>query len=31
MDVVVSGRHCEVSEEFKQQVLDKITRLEKHD
>lgn len=31
MDVVVSGRHCEVPESFREHVLDKITRLEKHD
>ncbi len=31
MDVVVSGRHVEVSEGFKEHVADKIARLEKHD
>lgn len=31
MDVVVSGRHCEVSERYREHVEDKLTRLEKHD
>lgn len=31
MDVVVTGRHCEVSERFRQHVSDKLARLEKHD
>lgn len=31
MDVVVSSRHCEVSERFRQHVADKLARLEKHD
>ena len=31
MDVVVSSRHCEVSERFRQHVEDKLARLEKHD
>lgn len=31
MDVVVSSRHCEVSERFRAHVEDKLTRLEKHD
>ena len=31
MDVVVSSRHCEVSERFREHVEDKLTRLEKHD
>ncbi|MCW2781500.1 MAG: Ribosome hibernation promoting factor, partial [Marmoricola sp.] len=31
MDVVVSSRHCEVSERFREHVVDKLTRLEKHD
>lgn len=31
MDVVVSGRHCEVSERFREHVEDKLSRLEKHD
>lgn len=31
MDVVVSGRRCEISEEFRQRVIDKLSRLEKHD
>src|SRR5215212_3095257 len=31
MDVVVSSRHCEVSERFREHVQDKLSRLEKHD
>jgi ribosomal subunit interface protein len=31
MDVVVNGRHCEVSDRFRTQVQDKLSRLEKHD
>lgn len=31
MDVVVSGRHCEVPESFREAVIDKIAKLEKHD
>lgn len=31
MDVVVSGRHCEVSDRFREHVEDKLSRLEKHD
>ncbi len=31
MDVVVNGRHCEVSDRFREHVSDKLTRLEKHD
>ena len=31
MEVVVSSRHCEVSERFRQHVADKLSRLEKHD
>ncbi len=31
MDVVVTGRHCEVSERFREHVSDKLARLEKHD
>ena len=31
MDVVVTGRHCEVSERFREHVVDKLGRLEKHD
>ena len=31
MDVVVSSRHCEVSERFREHVEDKLTKLEKHD
>ena len=31
MDVVVTGRHCEVSDRFRSHVNDKLVRLEKHD
>ena len=31
MDVVVNGRHCEVSEQFRDHVGEKLARLEKHD
>ncbi|MGO4255861.1 ribosome hibernation-promoting factor, HPF/YfiA family [Marmoricola sp. RAF53] len=31
MDVVVSSRHCEVSERFREHVEEKLLRLEKHD
>jgi ribosomal subunit interface protein len=31
VDVVVSSRHCEVSERFREHVEDKLTKLEKHD
>jgi ribosomal subunit interface protein len=31
MDVVVTGRHCELSERFRNHVADKLGRLEKHD
>ncbi|QIK75614.1 ribosome hibernation-promoting factor, HPF/YfiA family [Nocardioides piscis] len=31
MDVVVTGRHCEVSDRFREHVADKLARLEKHD
>ena len=31
MEVVVTGRHCEVSERFREHVSEKLTRLEKHD
>ena len=31
MDVVVSSRHCEVSERFRKHVEEKLLRLEKHD
>ena len=30
MDVVVSSRHCEVSERFREHVEEKLSRLEKH-
>ena len=31
MDVVVTARHCELSERFRDHVADKLDRLEKHD
>jgi ribosomal subunit interface protein len=31
MDVVVTGRHCEISEGFRSHVAEKLSRLEKHD
>ena len=31
MDVVVSSRHCEVSERFRNHVEEKLSKLEKHD
>ncbi len=31
MEVVVTGRHCEVSDRFREHVSDKLARLEKHD
>ncbi|GAA1131728.1 ribosome hibernation-promoting factor, HPF/YfiA family [Nocardioides aquiterrae] len=31
MEVVVTGRHCELSDRFREHVEDKLTRLEKHD
>jgi ribosomal subunit interface protein len=31
VDVVVSSRHCEVSERFREHVEEKLSRLEKHD
>jgi ribosomal subunit interface protein len=31
MEVVVTGRHCEVSDRFREHVSDKLSRLEKHD
>jgi ribosomal subunit interface protein len=31
MDVVVKGRHCEISDSFRAHVEDKLSRLEKHD
>jgi len=31
MDVVVTSRHCEVSDRFRSHVADKLARLEKHD
>jgi ribosomal subunit interface protein len=31
MDVVVTGRHCEISERFREHAADKLTKLEKHD
>lgn len=31
MEVVVTGRHCEVSDRFRSHVAEKLSRLEKHD
>lgn len=31
MDVVVTGRHCEISDRFRAHAAEKLTRLEKHD
>ena len=31
MEVVVTGRHCELSDRFRSHVEDKLTKLEKHD
>jgi ribosomal subunit interface protein len=31
MEVVVTGRHCELSERFRSHVEEKLSRLEKHD
>jgi ribosomal subunit interface protein len=31
VDIVVSSRHCEVSERFREHVEDKLAKLEKHD
>jgi ribosomal subunit interface protein len=31
MDVVVTGRHCDVSDRFREHVSEKLARLEKHD
>jgi ribosomal subunit interface protein len=31
MDVVVTGRHCEISDRFRNHVSEKLARLEKHD
>src|ERR671916_1286915 len=31
MEVVVTGRHCEVSDRFREHVSEKLVRLEKHD
>ncbi|WP_028653339.1 ribosome hibernation-promoting factor, HPF/YfiA family [Nocardioides halotolerans] len=31
MDVVVTGRHCEISDRYRSHVEEKLTRLEKHD
>jgi len=31
MEVVVTGRHCELSDRFRSHVAEKLTRLEKHD
>ncbi|WP_122818362.1 ribosome hibernation-promoting factor, HPF/YfiA family [Nocardioides pantholopis] len=31
MEVVVTGRHCEITERYREHVAEKLTRLEKHD
>ena len=31
MDVVVTGRHCEITERYRSHVQEKLARLEKHD
>ena len=31
MDVVVTGRHCEITERYRSHVVEKLARLEKHD
>ena len=31
MEVVVTGRHCEISDRFRSHVAEKLSRLEKHD
>ena len=31
MEVVVTGRHCEVSDRFREHAIEKLSRLEKHD
>ncbi|GAA4113277.1 ribosome-associated translation inhibitor RaiA [Nocardioides fonticola] len=31
MEVVVTGRHCEIKDSFRQHVSEKLARLEKHD
>src|SRR3982750_825518 len=31
MDVVVTGRHCEITDRYRSHVEEKLTRLEKHD
>ncbi len=31
MDVVVTGRHCEISDRFRGHAAEKLTKLEKHD
>ncbi|MBC9733397.1 ribosome hibernation-promoting factor, HPF/YfiA family [Nocardioides marmotae] len=31
MEVVVTGRHCEISERFREHAAEKLSRLEKHD
>ncbi len=31
MDVVVKGRHCEISDSFRAHAEEKLSRLEKHD
>jgi ribosomal subunit interface protein len=31
MDVVITSRHCEISDRFREQAREKLSRLEKHD
>ncbi len=31
MDVVVTGRHCEITDRFREHAAEKLTKLEKHD
>ena len=31
MEIVVTGRHCEITERFREHVNEKLTKLEKHD
>ena len=31
MDVVVTGRHCEITDRYRSHVEEKLARLEKHD
>lgn len=31
MEIVVTGRHCEITDRFREHVAEKLTKLEKHD